>query len=1033
MHKGSVMKRWARFLVPMFLIVCGIFVSAQSVLGYYETDTFAPDGTKTTKDIFSDGRTVTTVTSPTGEVTATASTPAASNPDDSGVFDYVTQTILGIITKVLTTIVGGIGMLILVVIEMLVIPILNYNSFSTSTIIGLGWSLVRDVVNMFVIIVLLAIAIRTILGLHGSNWQQQIPQLFIAVVMVNFSRTICGLAIDVSQVIMFTFVNALLDIAAGNFAQLFQLTSFGKFDPERVRLLGNSGESVSNMVANLTGAFLQIPLYGSILAIMFLLAGAFLWRIVILWILVILSPLAFFLQGIKGILPVEGAGDWMGKFTGALVMGPLLTFFLWLALAAASSGSISQSEGFPLPVNSAATGLSLEVFDSNHLTSIILALILLIVGMQQAGQYSARLDGLAKSLINEDMGRKVVSLSARAPFIGASAAARGAYSAGSYVGSAAGRGIDRYGVGVADMALGQKGSLNVREAFGKKGISIGKSMAEAGAEQKGILGNLRFAAGRAVIGAAGTLETAGEHFAVEDLKVAQDQVKGMGDDQKVAQFELIARGQESWKKGTKNQFDVLAAELVTSTKAQKKTKDHIEDHHFDGGVKTHMAAGMSKDDAEKLARKEAGEHATAQMDKIMQNAIASVDAKKNFLLDDAGKNKLNEAKSKYLHLLRDENGQNAEKAIRKFVKSNDFNASKLSDEAVRDGVVQTVLGDEQDRNVKEKMTYLDRIEMGKYQARMPEGYRSQASARKYQELVTGTASQADFDKAFKEKTVRGENINVADITNPAVGERIVMSVLNENNGVDTASLNPQVRTAVSTEVMRRQDSGLIASAIDKNIVDVTTLQPADVDFGTSRGRATAQAVFESNADVTRIANPAVQTALRDGVTQMYSAGQINMQTAAKAHEKFLNAGNTIEQVIPGVVLDPAAQDFAGYEPEVAEIIRSNVANARHLDRAVPTVKNAAGAYNPSNGATRIVARTATADGIDDLAKNIRGTKNPAKKAELKNSLEVIVRALQVEEANTPPPLPGAPVNAAQKQREKLAELSAHAIAVNGLV
>ena len=58
----------------------------------------------------------------------------------------------------------GLGKLVLMLIQIIIIPVLNYNSFSSSPIIGLGWSLVRDVMNMFVIVG--AILINACLGFY---------------------------------------------------------------------------------------------------------------------------------------------------------------------------------------------------------------------------------------------------------------------------------------------------------------------------------------------------------------------------------------------------------------------------------------------------------------------------------------------------------------------------------------------------------------------------------------------------------------------------------------------------------------------------------------------------------------------------------------------------------------------------------------------------------------------------------------------------------------------------------------------------
>ena len=88
--------------------------------------------------------------------------------------DATMLTLAGII-QVIT---GAIGKLILLLIQVVVIPVLGYNGFYNSHITNLGWSLVRDVVNMFVVVVLMVIALMTIIGYEKANWTQQLPKLF---------------------------------------------------------------------------------------------------------------------------------------------------------------------------------------------------------------------------------------------------------------------------------------------------------------------------------------------------------------------------------------------------------------------------------------------------------------------------------------------------------------------------------------------------------------------------------------------------------------------------------------------------------------------------------------------------------------------------------------------------------------------------------------------------------------------------------------------------------------------------------------
>src|SRR3989338_3471039 len=101
------------------------------------------------------------------------------------------------------------------------IELVTYNGFGNSQVVAVGWAVVRDVVNLFFVAVLIIIAFGTILGVSRFNWIQQVPRLLLFAIVINFSKTLASLLIDIGQVITLTFANALKDIAAGNFIQLF--------------------------------------------------------------------------------------------------------------------------------------------------------------------------------------------------------------------------------------------------------------------------------------------------------------------------------------------------------------------------------------------------------------------------------------------------------------------------------------------------------------------------------------------------------------------------------------------------------------------------------------------------------------------------------------------------------------------------------------------------------------------------------------------------------------------------------------------
>ncbi len=124
------------------------------------------------------------------------------------------STLFVIFGQFLQVLINFIGKLIILVVDA-VIAVAQYNHFIDAAPVVAGWPLVRDVTNMFVIVVLLAIAFGTIIGYQNLHYKGVLGKLLLMAVLVNFSKQLIGLLIDFSQVVMLTFVNAFRAAAAG--------------------------------------------------------------------------------------------------------------------------------------------------------------------------------------------------------------------------------------------------------------------------------------------------------------------------------------------------------------------------------------------------------------------------------------------------------------------------------------------------------------------------------------------------------------------------------------------------------------------------------------------------------------------------------------------------------------------------------------------------------------------------------------------------------------------------------------------------
>lgn len=331
-----------------------------------------------------------------------------------------TSVIATLVSEILNVIVGWMGKLILLLFDLLVGRLAPYNDFVDSNAVSTGWVLTRDISNMFFILILLAVAFGTILKIEQLNYQKVLPKLLVMAVVINFSKTICGLIIDFGQVVMLTFVNAFSAAAGGNFLNAFGLK----------RLLEISISGAENLGTNLdwhvaSAYLLAVVMMTVVLIVVIVFIITLAYRIVILWVLVILSPLAFLAGGFP-VGKASGAySKWWEDFVGAVVIGPVLAFFLWLALLVAGGGNLAEAEfkepaGYKAPVSELTGAGALETAvgggenyfmteggTTGSVTSFIIATALLLAGLtaaQSVGGVAGSFAGQATSGVKGFMG-----------------------------------------------------------------------------------------------------------------------------------------------------------------------------------------------------------------------------------------------------------------------------------------------------------------------------------------------------------------------------------------------------------------------------------------------------------------------------------------------------------------------------------------------------------------------------------------------------------------------------------------------------
>ncbi len=405
----------------------------------------------------------------------------------SGVGEDILNWIMTILIKLIMWIIELVGSIVLWEISLL-IDAAKYNNFVNSVPVKTGWVLVRDVANMFFIVVLLVIAFSTIIGYKTNEFgvKQNLPKLLLFAILINFSKTLVGLMIDFSEVVMLTFVNGFQQAAGGNFVNALKLNKVLAMSDQ----VGNAATDTplkQDLASLLGAAILGLTMLVISASVILALIIYLLFRIVGLWILLILSPMAFFALALPGKLQ-KGlntfTGEWWSKLSAMLVGGPVVAFFLWLSLATVQGSSGDGKTGpfadiYPSGTTTQSTRVGISAAgDPPELASFVVAIVMLLAGLQTALQQT--------QAISKEAFQKVQQAKGAATKLAARTAKAGARLS---VGAAAGsmRFVDQR-VGLTK-GLGNKLSTMGQSAASRGGVMgamLAPSLLRAGASVSGI-------------------------------------------------------------------------------------------------------------------------------------------------------------------------------------------------------------------------------------------------------------------------------------------------------------------------------------------------------------------------------------------------------------------------------------------------------------------------------------------------------------------------------------------------------------------
>jgi len=347
-------------------------------------------------------------------------------------------------------IISAFGLILVLVMKALVL-VAQYSNFIASPAVSNGWKMVRDICNMFFVLVLLIIAFATILKIENYSYKKWLPKLILMAILINFSKTICGLLIDFAQVVMLTFVNAFKDIAAGNL-----ITNLGITD---ILTLAQTSSDIGFW--EIIGSYVLGLIYIMIaLVVIVTMLAMLVMRIVMIWIYVVLSPAAYLFSAFPG--GQKYASQWWTEFTKNLIVGPVLAFFIWLSFVSLqtptwintdfkvtddTTSSIATEAGMSTTYDKGASTTGTNAATSGVFIKFIIAIGMLIGGLK----ISQEIGGAAGSMAGKGMAKIQQGAAFSGKWAGKKATSMGLATGRTikHVGGAVAGGIDRtLGAGV---------------------------------------------------------------------------------------------------------------------------------------------------------------------------------------------------------------------------------------------------------------------------------------------------------------------------------------------------------------------------------------------------------------------------------------------------------------------------------------------------------------------------------------------------------------------------------------------------------
>ncbi|MDQ5912531.1 MAG: hypothetical protein QG568_746 [Patescibacteria group bacterium] len=239
-------------------------------------------------------------------------------------------------------------------------------------IVALGWTTLRDVMNLMFVFIILYIGISTIIGNDGYGYKKLLGKVILGAMFINFSLFFTQAMIDVSNIFALQFYNKITqETKAQNSKSGAEANNYDKdsgisaafvnaMGLQNIWSLGSKTQSsganetvdINNISESKLGLnannLIVVGLGGTVLILVtafvfFAATIMFLVRTVVLIFLMILSPVAF----MGSILPALSSvsSDWWKRLMNNLIFAPAYMMLLYIVVSMITSNSFKGVGG----------------------------------------------------------------------------------------------------------------------------------------------------------------------------------------------------------------------------------------------------------------------------------------------------------------------------------------------------------------------------------------------------------------------------------------------------------------------------------------------------------------------------------------------------------------------------------------------------------------------------------------------------------------------------------------------------------------